>query len=73
MNPVPNAAPFATAGEYVAPETVVCLIESMSIFNEITAGVHGVVTEVLVSNGDPVEFNQVLFRVSRPPDPLDLW
>ena len=50
---------------------MVCLIEAMSLFNEITAGFHGVVSEVAVANGAPVEYNQVLFRVSRPS--LDFW
>ena len=66
IKPLPDAAPFVEVGSQVTPETVVCLIETMSLYNEITAGFHGVVSEVAVANGAPVEYNQVLFRVSRP-------
>jgi uncharacterized protein (TIGR02996 family) len=71
VKPLLDAAPFVEVGTQVTPDTVVCLIETMSLFNEITAGVHGVVSEVAVANGAPVEYNQVLFRVSRPS--LDFW
>jgi len=71
IKPMPDAAPFVEVGSQVTPETVVCLIEAVKLFNEITAGFHGVVSEVAVTNGAPVEYNQVLFRVSRPS--LDFW
>ena len=71
IKPLPDAAPFVEVGSRVTPDTVVCLIEVMSLFNEITAGYHGVVSEVAVANGAPVEYNQVLVRVSRPS--LDFW
>jgi uncharacterized protein (TIGR02996 family) len=71
--PAPDAAPFVAPGACVAPNTVLCLIESMKLFNEITAGVHGVVAAVAVANGDRVEYNQVLFRLGRLPDPPDYW
>lgn len=69
----PDSPPFVTIGDTVTPDTVVCLIETMEIFNEITAGVDGIITEIMVTNGDPVEYNQLLFRVSRPPDLLNGW
>src|SRR5262249_22785144 len=56
--PVPDAAPFVSLGSHVTPDTGVCLIEAMSLFNEITAGFLGVVSEVAVANGAPVEYNQ---------------
>jgi acetyl-CoA carboxylase biotin carboxyl carrier protein len=60
----PNAPdPYVTIGSRVNPETVVCIIEAMKILNEITAGCSGVIAEILVENGQPVEFGQVLFRV----------
>ena len=59
----PEAEPFVQVGTHVTPTTVVCLIEAMKIFNEITADCTGVVTEVLVENQQPVEYGQVLFRV----------
>jgi uncharacterized protein (TIGR02996 family) len=71
--PTPEAPPFVAVDDCVTPKTVVCLIEALKLFNEITAGVHGVITEIALANGDPVEYNQTLFRVGRPPDPLDYW
>jgi acetyl-CoA carboxylase biotin carboxyl carrier protein len=59
----PDAEPFVKVGSRVQPSTVVCLIEAMKIFNEITADCSGVITEVLVENQQPVEYGQVLFRV----------
>ena len=59
----PDAEPFVRIGSPVTPATVVCVIEAMKIFNEITAGVSGVIAEVCVKNGEPVEYNKVLFRV----------
>jgi acetyl-CoA carboxylase biotin carboxyl carrier protein len=59
----PDAEPFVQVGSRVTPSTVVCVIEAMKIFNEITADCTGVITEVLVENQQPVEFGQVLFKV----------
>jgi acetyl-CoA carboxylase biotin carboxyl carrier protein len=50
-------------GSRVTEKTVVGLIEAMKIFNEVLAGVSGVITEVLVENQQPVEYGTVLFRV----------
>jgi len=47
----------------VSQDSVVCIIEAMKVFNQITADVNGTITELLVKNGDPVEFGQPLFRV----------
>lgn len=58
-----GAAPYVAVGARVNPTTVIGLIEAMKVFNEIFAGVSGVVREVLVKNGQSVEYNQVLFRV----------
>ncbi len=59
----PDAEPFVRVGSPVTPATVVCLIEAMKIFNEITADCNGVITEVLAENQQPVEYGQVLFKV----------
>jgi acetyl-CoA carboxylase biotin carboxyl carrier protein len=59
----PNTDPFVRVGSRVTPTTVVCIIEAMKIFNEITADCAGVITEVLVDNQQPVEYGQVLFKV----------
>jgi acetyl-CoA carboxylase biotin carboxyl carrier protein len=61
--PKPDAPPYVTVGSRVSPETVVCQIEAMKIFNEVQAGCSGVVTKVLVENGQPVEFDTPLFEV----------
>ncbi len=62
-SPSPDKPPFITAGASVGPETVVCLVEAMKIFNEIKAGCSGTIERVLVKSGDPVEFGQPLFLV----------
>ncbi len=61
--PSPDAQPFVSAGTRVTPGTVVCIIEAMKIFNEITADCTGVILECLVENQQPVEYGQVLFKV----------
>jgi acetyl-CoA carboxylase biotin carboxyl carrier protein len=62
-SPSPGDPPFVTAGSKVAQDSVVCIIEAMKVFNQITADLNGTITEVLVKNGDAVEFGQPLFRV----------
>jgi acetyl-CoA carboxylase biotin carboxyl carrier protein len=59
----PEAPPFVKVGDQVGPETTVCIVEAMKVFNEIPAECAGRVIAVLAQNGDPVEFNQPLFRV----------
>jgi len=59
----PEDPPFVTAGSKVTADTVVCIVEAMKVFNQITADVSGTIEEILVGNGDPVESGQVLFRV----------
>jgi acetyl-CoA carboxylase biotin carboxyl carrier protein len=60
--PSPTDPPFVTVGSVVTPETVVCTIEQMKVFNQIQAGVSGTVTAILVKSGDAVEFDTPLFR-----------
>jgi acetyl-CoA carboxylase biotin carboxyl carrier protein len=61
--PEPGAPPYVTVGSRVTPTTVVCLIEAMKLYNEVTADCSGVIAEVLVNDKQPVEFDTVLFRV----------
>lgn len=61
--PDPKAPPFVKAGDSVTPGTVVCVLEAMKIFSEVDAEVEGEITEILVKDGDFVEFGQPLFRV----------
>lgn len=61
--PSPDAAPYVEVGTPVEPDTVVCIIEAMKVMNEIKAEARGVITQVLVENGKPVEFGQPLFKI----------
>jgi acetyl-CoA carboxylase biotin carboxyl carrier protein len=61
--PKPDKPDYVSIGSKVTPDTVVCLIEAMKLYNDIKAEVSGRIAEVCVKNGDFVEFNQVLFRV----------
>ena len=61
--PKPGAAPFVTVGGHVHADSAVGIIEVMKLMNSISAGVDGVVVEVLARDGDLVEFDQVLMRV----------
>ncbi len=61
--PSPEDPPFVDVGSTVRPDTVVCLVEAMKVFNQITADCSGTIVEKVVGNGDPAEVGQVLFRV----------
>lgn len=61
--PSPEDPPFVTVGSVVTPETIVCTVEAMKVFNQIPSGVSGTITAILVKAGDPVEFGQPLFKV----------
>jgi acetyl-CoA carboxylase biotin carboxyl carrier protein len=56
----PGAKPFVEEGDVVDVGQTVCIVEAMKLMNEVSAGEGGKVAEVLVENGDPVEFEQVL-------------
>jgi len=57
----PDADPFVEVGTRVDEDTVVCILEAMKVMNEIKAETRGEIVEVLVENGEPVEFGQPLF------------
>jgi acetyl-CoA carboxylase biotin carboxyl carrier protein len=59
----PDSPPFVKVGDHVGPESIVCIIEAMKVFNEIPAEISGRVAAVLVENGAPVEFGQPLFKI----------
>ncbi|MCB9833740.1 MAG: acetyl-CoA carboxylase biotin carboxyl carrier protein [Planctomycetes bacterium] len=61
--PSPTADPFVKAGDKVSPKTVLCIIEAMKVMNEIAAEMHGEILEVLVGNGEAVEYGQPLFTI----------
>lgn len=61
--PSPEADAYIKVGDTVSSTSVVCILEAMKLFNEIQAEVSGEVTEILVDDGDMVEYNQPLFRL----------
>ena len=61
----PESKPFADVGTKVVENSVVCIIEAMKIMNEIQAETKGSVVEVLVENGQPVEYGQRLFKLKQ--------
>jgi acetyl-CoA carboxylase biotin carboxyl carrier protein len=62
-SPSPEAGSYCEPGTEVNVDSVVCIIEAMKVMNEIKAEVKGVITQLLVENGKPVEFGQPLFKV----------
>ena len=62
-SPSPESPPFVEVNAKVEEKTVVCIIEAMKIMNEIQAETKGSVIEVLVENGQPVEYGQRLFKI----------
>ncbi|MCH5304181.1 MAG: acetyl-CoA carboxylase biotin carboxyl carrier protein [Ruminococcus sp.] len=61
--PAPDKPAFVSVGSTVNKGDVVCIIEAMKIMNEITAEESGTITEILVNNGDVVEYDQPLFKI----------
>ena len=61
----PESKPFADVATKVQENSVVCIIEAMKIMNEIQAEAKGTVLEVLVENGQPVEYGQRLFKIKK--------
>jgi acetyl-CoA carboxylase biotin carboxyl carrier protein len=62
-SPSPGAPAFVKIGDQVEVGQVLCIVEAMKLMNEIEAEVAGRVAEILVENGQPVEFGQALFRI----------
>ena len=61
--PSPDSEPYVDIDSAVGPQTVVCIIEAMKVMNEIKAETSGTIAEILVTNGQAVEYGQVLFKV----------
>ena len=61
----PDKPPFVRKGDQVNKGQVLCIIEAMKIMNEIESEMSGIVTEILVNNADPVEYNQTLFVINQ--------
>ncbi|MFC4404248.1 acetyl-CoA carboxylase biotin carboxyl carrier protein [Gracilibacillus xinjiangensis] len=62
-SPSPDQPAFVQVGDKVNEDTNVCIVEAMKLFNEIEADVKGTITEILVENGELVEYGQPLFRI----------
>jgi acetyl-CoA carboxylase biotin carboxyl carrier protein len=59
----PDTPAFVKVGDHVGPESTVCIVEAMKVFNEIPAECTGRIVAVLAQNGDAIEYNQPLFRI----------
>jgi acetyl-CoA carboxylase biotin carboxyl carrier protein len=61
--PSPDAPAYAKVGDRVRKGQVVCIVEAMKLMNQVESDVDGVVAEILVENGQAVQFGQELFRL----------
>ena len=62
-SPSPESKPFIEVGAKIEESSLVCIIEAMKIMNEIQAETKGTVVEILVENGQPVEYGQRIFKL----------
>lgn len=62
-SPSPDSDPYAEVGQTVKEGQVLCIVEAMKLMNEIESDFSGVIKEIYVENGQPVEFGQELFRI----------
>ena len=63
MKPAPNAKPYVEVGQKVKKGDVLCIIEAMKLMNEIESEFDGEIAEVLLKDGDMVEFGKTLFKL----------
>ena len=63
--PSPDSANFTDVGKKVDADSIVCIVEAMKVMNEIQAEVKGTITEILVEDGDAIEFGQPLFKYKK--------
>jgi acetyl-CoA carboxylase biotin carboxyl carrier protein len=61
--PSPESPPYVETGDRIAPDSVLCIVEAMKLMNEIQAEMRGTIVEILVENGQPVEYGQPMFKV----------
>ena len=59
----PDSEPFVKVGDHIGPDSTVCVIEAMKVFNEIPAEISGKIVAVLAENGEPVDVGHPLFKV----------
>ncbi|WP_210608154.1 acetyl-CoA carboxylase biotin carboxyl carrier protein [Priestia flexa] len=60
-----GASPFVSEGDKVNAKDIVCIVEAMKLFNEVEAGIEGEIVEILVKDGDIVEYDQPLFLIKQ--------
>ncbi|MFW5995880.1 MAG: acetyl-CoA carboxylase biotin carboxyl carrier protein [Halanaerobiaceae bacterium] len=63
--PAPDADPFVEVGDVIETGATLCIIEAMKLMNEIEAETEGRIVEIMVDDGEPVEYGQPLFRVEK--------
>ena len=63
-SPSPEAGAYVEKGAAIKPNTIVCIVEAMKLMNELEAEVTGEIAEILVEDGELVEYGQPLFRVN---------
>ena len=61
--PDPDSPPYVKVGDHVGPETTVCIVEAMKVFNQIPAEMSGKILMVLAANGESVEYGQPLYKI----------
>ncbi|MHC4640210.1 MAG: acetyl-CoA carboxylase biotin carboxyl carrier protein [Planctomycetota bacterium] len=61
--PSPDSDPYIEVGTHVDAQAVVCIVEAMKVMNEIKTEITGTIAEILVENGQAVEYGQVLFKI----------
>lgn len=61
--PAPDADPYVQVGDRVSVGQTLCILEAMKLMNELEAEISGIIKEIRVDNGEPVEYGQVLFRI----------
>lgn len=64
-SPAPDQPAYVSVGSKVREGDVLCIVEAMKLMNEIKAEINGTITEILVENGQPVEFDQTLFKIQK--------
>lgn len=63
-SPAPDASAYVEVGARIKPGDTLCVLEAMKLMNELEAEISGTIEEICVENAEPVEYGQVLFRVS---------
>jgi len=63
--PAPDQEPYAAKGKVIKIGDVLCIVEAMKLMNEIKSEVNGRIVDILVENGQPVEFDQPLFKIQK--------